>query len=91
VRKFIEQFPAKLVAMDEALAQHNLAELALLAHWLKGAGGSVGFDDFFEPARELEQACKDDNAVQAARHMQAVHALSRRMTLDAPDTAEAAT
>jgi PAS domain S-box-containing protein len=91
VRKFIEQFPAKLAAMDEALAQNNLAELALLAHWLKGAGGSVGFDDFFEPARELEQACKDDNATQAARHMQAVHALSRRMTLDAPDTAEAAT
>jgi len=84
VRKFIEQFPAKQAAMDEALAQSNLAELALLAHWLKGAGGSVGFDDYFEPARDLEQACKDDNATLAERHMRAIRELSQRMTLDVP-------
>ena len=34
------------------------AELADLAHWLKGAGGTVGFAAFTQPARELEQSAK---------------------------------
>jgi HPt (histidine-containing phosphotransfer) domain-containing protein len=32
--------------------------LAQLAHWLKGAAGTVGFDAFTEPALVLEQATK---------------------------------
>jgi PAS domain S-box-containing protein len=84
VRRFIEQFPAKEQAMDDALAEANWEELAQLAHWLKGAGGSVGFDALFEPARDLEVACKDRHTEMAARHLGVIHALSRRMTLDAP-------
>jgi hypothetical protein len=39
-----------------------------LAHWLKGAGGTVGFDVFFEPALELEGLAKqgDRGAIGAA-------------------------
>ena len=55
MRSFVEQLPAKLQAMQAALERRDLAELAALAHWLKGAGGTVGFDAFFEPARKLEQ------------------------------------
>jgi PAS domain S-box-containing protein len=87
VRRFIEQFPAKEQAMADALAQQDWEELAQLAHWLKGAGGSVGFDSFFEPACELEVACKDRQTDMAGRHLTAIRALSRRMTLDDPDIA----
>jgi HPt (histidine-containing phosphotransfer) domain-containing protein len=39
-----------------------------LAHWLAGAAGTVGYDAFTEPARELEAAAKalDSQAAEAA-------------------------
>jgi PAS domain S-box-containing protein len=58
VRSFALQLPGRLQAMDDALARHDLAELESLAHWLKGAGGTVGYDAFFEPARDFEQHVK---------------------------------
>jgi CheY-like chemotaxis protein len=85
VRKFIDQFPAKLQAMEKALQDHDLHELSQLAHWLKGAGGSVGFDAYFEPARELEQACKTNDLEQAGTWLQEICNLAGRMTLDAPE------
>ncbi len=85
VRKFIDQFPAKLQAMEKAFAQDDLNELALLAHWLKGAGGSVGFDEFFEPARELENACKAPDHEQAGQWLRIICQLAGRMVLDAGD------
>lgn len=84
VGKFIDQFPHKLAAMDTALADRNLDELSQLAHWLKGAGGSVGFDDYFEPSRELETACKDGDLALAAQWLQVIRGLAARMVLDAP-------
>jgi PAS domain S-box-containing protein len=89
VRKFIDQFPAKQQAMDKALADADWHELSQLAHWLKGAGGSVGFDEFFAPAKDLEVACKEASADQAERHMAVIRDLSSRMTLDAPEVEEA--
>ena len=44
--------------MDTAWAQGNFAELAVLAHWLKGSGGTIGFDEFTEPAKTLEIMAK---------------------------------
>jgi HPt (histidine-containing phosphotransfer) domain-containing protein len=55
VRTFGQQLPVKLQAMQAALARNDMAEIAQLGHWLKGAGGTVGFDVFFEPAHEIEQ------------------------------------
>ena len=45
----------KLRAMQAALAAGDRRELAGLAHWLKGTGGTAGFGDFLEPAEQLEQ------------------------------------
>jgi PAS domain S-box-containing protein len=90
VQKFIEQFPVRLAAMDAALASGDLAALALLAHWLKGAGGSVGFDAYLEPARDMEEACHGGSIEQASRHLEAIKGLSRRMRLDATEQAATA-
>ena len=32
--------------MEQAWQERNYGELANLAHWLKGSGGTVGFDAF---------------------------------------------
>ncbi len=44
--------------MCDAWESGNFAELAELAHWLKGAAGTVGFHDFTEPAKRLESLAK---------------------------------
>ena len=68
VEKFVGRLGDQLEAMSKAGADRDFEELANLAHWLKGAGGTVGFDAFTEPARVLEQLAKAKNseAVEAA-------------------------
>jgi PAS domain S-box-containing protein len=65
VARFVEQLPPKLAEMDVAAQGADMVTLATLAHWLKGAGGSMGFDELFEPAKALEDAAKvgDHHAV----------------------------
>ena len=58
VARFVTQLPPRLAQMDEALAAANWRELASQAHWLKGAGGSMGYDMLFEPAKALEDAAQ---------------------------------
>ena len=58
-----------------ALAGGDMAELAALAHWLKGAGGSMGYDALFEPARTLEDAAKASDAGQARAALQELQGL----------------
>ena len=79
VGRFVEQLPAKLDEMDEAARRSDSAELAALAHWLKGAGGSIGFDSLFEPAKALEVAARDDDAAMAAAVLAELRGLSRRI------------
>jgi HPt (histidine-containing phosphotransfer) domain-containing protein len=45
-------------------------ELARLAHWLAGAAGTVGYDAFTEPAREMEAAAKAGDAALAGEVLQ---------------------
>ena len=76
---FCAQLPDKLQAMQALLQAGDHGALAAQAHWLKGAGGTVGYDAFFEPARELEHAAKASDAAAAAAALQALSALARRI------------
>jgi CheY-like chemotaxis protein/HPt (histidine-containing phosphotransfer) domain-containing protein len=55
VSEFVEKLSVEIEKMDAASCKSDFVELAKLAHWLKGAGGTVGFDCFTEPARQLEK------------------------------------
>jgi signal transduction histidine kinase/DNA-binding NarL/FixJ family response regulator len=87
VASFCTQLPGKLGEMEAALEAGEHAALAALAHWLKGAGGSVGFDALFEPARELEAAAKSGDVAQARASLAQLRALSTRLV--APEVAAA--
>ena len=67
VRKFAQQMPERMAAIEQAWSEHDFATLAALAHWLKGSGGTAGYDAFTAPARALELAAKaqDDREAQA--------------------------
>jgi PAS domain S-box-containing protein len=76
---FGAQLEAKLSAMDEACARGDLAALAELAHWLKGSGGTVGYDAFFEPSRLLEEMARSGDAAGIADRIAELHAMSGRL------------
>ena len=83
VARFVEQLPTKRVQMEEAAARGDMAELAALAHWLKGAGGSMGFDALFEPAKALEEAAQQDDNAAARLTLDDIRRIEARIRLGA--------
>ena len=59
VLQFTQKVPNEVMKMEQALLDEDYNELAHLAHWLKGAAGTVGYDAFTRPATELEQFAKE--------------------------------
>ena len=55
---FCVRLPGQIKLMDEALEAKDFESLSQLAHWLKGGGGSVGFDALTAPASQLEITSK---------------------------------
>jgi CheY-like chemotaxis protein/HPt (histidine-containing phosphotransfer) domain-containing protein len=60
VEEFVDRLHQQLDAMQRALTRGDLDELARLAHWLKGAGGSAGFPALTAPAKHLELVVKEN-------------------------------
>jgi HPt (histidine-containing phosphotransfer) domain-containing protein len=85
VRQFAQRLGGNLQAMEAARQQGDLVELARLAHWLKGAGGTVGYDAFTEPAACLEQCAKAGSADQIQAVLAELNALAARMVVPKGD------
>ncbi len=85
VRTFARTLPAKLQLMQEALAARRFTELGELAHWLKGAGGTVGFDAFFEPARQFELHARRQDLAALENDLQLLQAMASRLVVPAAD------
>jgi len=85
--RFAQQLPQRLVQMRAAQAGGDMAALAALAHSLKGAGGSMGYDALFEPARALEQAAQDGDAAAVQDALATLQGLVARIAagLDQPE------
>lgn len=64
VERFLPKLDEQLDVLHQAVVAANLDEVAVIAHWLKGSGGNVGFDGFTELAANLEASAKaGDNAM----------------------------
>jgi len=79
ILKFIDRLDGQIKAMEVACQARDYAELASLAHWLKGSGGTVGFDVFTEPAKELEAMAKAKNLRQAEEMINQILHLTRNI------------
>jgi HPt (histidine-containing phosphotransfer) domain-containing protein len=86
IRKFGFRLHEQLLAFEHAFSTKNVEELAQLAHWLKGAAGTVGYDDFTEPATRLEEAAQN----RAISEVEALIAELRELAdrLDIPEDAD---
>jgi HPt (histidine-containing phosphotransfer) domain-containing protein len=76
----------QLGALDQAALNREFVEIAALAHWLKGAAGTVGYDAFTEVAAKLEQQAKDRSESQIHPLMCEIHGLAQRLVV--PDAIE---
>ncbi len=79
IQKFTGRLNEQLNAMDAAWQARNMQELGALAHWLKGAAGTVGYDAFTEPAVEFEQHIKAGAEIQIDESLQQFRRLQRRI------------
>ncbi|MGH8488956.1 MAG: ATP-binding protein [Gammaproteobacteria bacterium] len=75
-KRFVNRLEQQLVACERAWEARDFEELAALAHWLKGTGGTVGFDAFTEPAQELELLAKARSEVRTAAVIANLRALA---------------
>jgi len=78
---FAGRLQEKLAAMQQAISARNDAELADLAHWLKGSGGTAGFNAFSTPARNLELAAKAKSRDAYPALFEELNNLSQRIQL----------
>ena len=87
VEEFVERLGEKLSAMEQACGSGDLEELARLAHWLKGSGGTAGFDDFTTPARTLEEFAKQGQEEQILDAVNELRRLAARIEIPAETSA----
>ncbi len=85
IRTFAERLDVQLGQMDLAWKNENYDTLASLAHWLKGAGGTVGFDAFTEPAKELEKAVSEKQSINIESALRKLRYLSDRIVIPGID------
>ena len=88
IAKFAGRLDEKLDEMDRAWQARDFAELAALAHWLKGSGGTVGYDDFTEPAKTLEGLAKAESEAGIDEALATLRGISGRLVV--PDDSELA-
>jgi PAS domain S-box-containing protein len=88
IEKFVERLDEQLGAMTQAWNDRDFDELANLAHWLKGAGGTVGFDAFTKPAANLEQLAKAKSEVQIEDAIIVLRQLADRIVVSADEDTE---
>ena len=75
ILNFVEKLDEKIERMEVALEKKDMTELANMAHWLKGAGGTVGYDHFTKPAAALESCARADQVQMATQSLKEVKLL----------------
>ena len=78
VNRLRMRVPEMRAAVDEA--EYNV--LAELAHWLKGACGTAGFDAFTEQAASLQSAAQSNNVKAIEFSMGEIESLCQRIRLE---------
>lgn len=79
VQDFVLHLRKRFILIEDTFAMGDYKELGELAHWLKGAAGSLGFAAFTAPSRELEDAAHRQDTMSAAKHLRTISKLVNRV------------
>ncbi|MGE0469108.1 MAG: Hpt domain-containing protein [Nitrospira sp.] len=72
IPRFLSNRKNEVVRMREALTVQDFETVRTVAHGMKGAGGSYGFDRITEIAAAVEQAAKTGDALTIECHLPAL-------------------
>ena len=64
VIRFVKRLDEQITSMEKACINDEFKEVLSLAHWLKGAAGTVGFNGFTSPAETLEKHAMNEDKLQ---------------------------
>ena len=81
IEKFIFDLSDKIGGLNEAVSNEDYDEIEKFASWLKASAGSVGFNDFTAPARELEKLAKTQQIERVNRLISIIQKLESRIVL----------
>lgn len=79
VAGFVVRLREQVSEMGQAVARDDLTTVADLAHWLKGAGGSVGFDVFTPPAAALQSSAEAGDSEGVTANMITIQQITDRI------------
>ncbi|HVZ43499.1 MAG TPA: ATP-binding protein [Ramlibacter sp.] len=79
VRKFPARLAELLATARAAKDSGDMAQLARVAHALAGGAGTLGYDAFTQPARELEAHARAGETGEAARLLLDIEGMSARV------------
>jgi two-component system sensor histidine kinase/response regulator len=82
--EFVAQFEKKLKVLRAAAECEELHHVAEIAHWIKGAGGTAGFDELTEPAAALEKVANQTQRDQVLPLVARLESLLARIQLPVP-------
>jgi len=81
IPKFLVNRKKEVVTMQEALTTQDLDTVRTVAHGMKGAGGSYGFDRITDMAAVVEQAAKAGDASTIECHLPLLGSYLDRVTV----------
>lgn len=81
VLDFVQRLDVRLMGMLSMLQRKAFDELEDEAHWLKGAGGTVGFAELTEPSRSLMIAARQQNVPRCQEALNGILSIRQRMAL----------
>jgi PAS domain S-box-containing protein len=89
--EFVDRLHEQLTHLQSAWEQRELGEIASLAHWLKGSGGTAGFDAFTKPAKQLEELAKSERLDEIEMAIEDLRQLASQVVKPGDEPANAAT
>ncbi len=84
VLEFVDRLHERVAKMRSAWAAGDFEQLTDLAHWLKGCAGTLGFDQFTQPALQLERAARGRQAGQVEPNLTEIERLAARVRVRVP-------
>ncbi|WP_169335599.1 hybrid sensor histidine kinase/response regulator [Dasania marina] len=86
VNKFVQRLQQQLNTIETAVQKNEYKTLQDLGHWLKGSAGSVGFHQFNEPGKALEDFAKQQDNAGLEATLARIKKLTQRVQAGISDT-----
>jgi two-component system, sensor histidine kinase and response regulator len=81
VAEFVDRFAEKMSILRAAVENRDLSQIAGIAHWIRGAGGTAGFDCLTSPSGELEKLARSSDEAGIRLQLFELEVLLQRMQL----------